>query len=196
MAKWKSPILNDIRGKVGDSTVFSSWKGRRYFRSLVDPANPNTTDQQAYRESMTAINEDWELVSQDNAADEAYRAEAAPQQISGFNLFTKWYQGSVFSEATVSSGTVTAKGETIAPLDRTYVVVNSPYTSGQPEAEQAIQSSNFDITVDVSSLDAGTYQVYLATDPAEDQSLTGYLPHCHVMRDTDAGSATRTEITV
>ena len=196
MAKWKSPLLNDIRGKVGDSTVFSSWKGRNYFRSLVDPANPNTTNQQAFRESMSAINEDWDVVSGDSDANDAYRAEASPFQISGFNLFTRWYQGSEFTTASVTSGTLNAVGSTNAPVDRTYVVVNDPYTPGSPELEQAISAADFDVDIDVSSLSTGTYQVFLATDPEEDDSFTGYLPHCHVERDTGAGSATKTEIDI
>ena len=42
MAKWISPLFADIRNKLGDSVIFSNWKGRPYFRKYAKPSNPKT----------------------------------------------------------------------------------------------------------------------------------------------------------
>jgi hypothetical protein len=40
-----SAAVSDIRGKVGNTIVFSNWKGRPTLRRWLKPANPMTADQ-------------------------------------------------------------------------------------------------------------------------------------------------------
>ena len=91
MAKWKSAIFTDIRNKLGDSVVFSMWKGRPYMRSYVKPANPNSLAQQANRAHMAAIVALYQANVKGTAANAAaWDAEALPKLVSGYNLFTMY----------------------------------------------------------------------------------------------------------
>lgn len=83
MVKWKSPLFSDLRNKLGDSVVFSSWKGRPYARQLVEPANPNTPSQQAFRDGMTNIVNDWQSKQGLEGFKEGWNELASPQQILG-----------------------------------------------------------------------------------------------------------------
>lgn len=50
MAKVEGPLLSlGAGGALGESIVFSSWKGINYVKKYVVPANPNSTDQQTQR---------------------------------------------------------------------------------------------------------------------------------------------------
>lgn len=60
MAKPTAPLLSfDASGQIAQSLVYSSWKGIKYVRRYVVPANPNTTAQQATRNVFTAGNTFW-----------------------------------------------------------------------------------------------------------------------------------------
>jgi hypothetical protein len=60
MAKPTAPLLSfDASGQIAQSLVYSSWKGRKYVRRYVVPANPNSTAQQATRNAFTAGNTFW-----------------------------------------------------------------------------------------------------------------------------------------
>lgn len=53
MAKTTAPLLSfDASGQIGESQVYSSWKGRSYARRYVVPANPNTAAQQLTRNAF------------------------------------------------------------------------------------------------------------------------------------------------
>lgn len=78
-----TPIVSDARGKIGDA-VFSSWKGRAYIRTRVDPANPNTAAQQAVRNSLARCVELWQYLEEQVQND--WGDKALPYRYSGFNL--------------------------------------------------------------------------------------------------------------
>jgi hypothetical protein len=79
-----SPLVTAASGKVKD-TVFSKWKGRAYIRARVVPANPQSVDQMAVRDSMSRVVELWQSLSA--ATKEAWAAYASPYSLSGYNAF-------------------------------------------------------------------------------------------------------------
>lgn len=97
MAKWKSPIMSDIRNQLGQSVVFSIWKGRNYFRSYVIPANPRTNAQKGNRAVLKELVKRWQSIINTDAKRAAWNNEALPYLISGFNLFVKFGRKSAIS---------------------------------------------------------------------------------------------------
>jgi len=191
MAKWKSPFLSEIKNKLGDSVVFSSWKGRQYMRSYVEPANPNTSDQQAFRESMSEAVNRWQGELVGTPAEEAYDQYATPQQISGFNLFVRYFQGSdiEITNTPTSGGDIEVDYETNLPLDKAEVVV---FMAGgnTAESQTEIDAESGSVTLSAPST-SGEYLVAVAHSNPEDYGAEGVLPACDVHRDPDAGTAER-----
>jgi len=165
MPKWKSPIFTDIRNAIGDSVVFSQWKGRPYMRSWVKPANPRTNAQKAVREHLKAVLKRWQELSADPGVVTAWNAEALPYLISGYNLFMKYGRSSQIS---------VSPGSGSAPLD-----VTITYTLGKLPASKAgiirFDGTNWTIVADKGTLSsepdstvtdtidsAGTYYYFLA----------------------------------
>ena len=108
MAKWKSPLFSDIRNKLGESAVFSIWKGRPYFRSYVVPANPRTDKQQAHRDVLAKIVAWYQTVVDETDEKAEWNAEALDEQISGYNLFTKYGRKTKVSCPATANGTGSA----------------------------------------------------------------------------------------
>ena len=79
-----SPLIVEAGGKVKD-TVFSRWKGRAYIRSRVTPANPNTSAQQAVRNSLARCVDLWQ--SFESQVKAAWNTYATPYRLSGYNSF-------------------------------------------------------------------------------------------------------------
>lgn len=62
MAKVTGPLLSfGADGQIGKSMVMSSWKGIKYARRYVVPANPRTTAQQANRTRFALLREMYKL---------------------------------------------------------------------------------------------------------------------------------------
>lgn len=62
MAKVTGPLLSmGARGTIGKSIVMASWKGVKYARQHVTPANPRTTAQQANRTRFALLREVYKL---------------------------------------------------------------------------------------------------------------------------------------
>jgi len=56
MAKLTGPLLSiGARGQIAKSQVYASWKGIRYARRYVIPANPNTEAQQETRSTFSML---------------------------------------------------------------------------------------------------------------------------------------------
>ena len=189
MAKWKSPFLSEIKNKLGDSVVFSSWKGRQYMRSYVEPANPNTSNQQAFRESMSEAVNRWQTHVSGNDLEEAYNQYATPQQISGFNLFTRFFQGSdieITNEPT-SDGDVEVTYETNLPLDKARIgIVQEGGGASEDEIEVSAESGSETLSAPSSS---GRYGVMLMYEDVDDLSDATGIIACDVHRDPDEGTA-------
>lgn len=100
MAKWTSPLFTDIRNKLGNSVVFSMWKGRPYFRAYVIPANPNTNKQKAYRTLLANLVKRFQDVVATADEKAEWNATALEFLISGFNVFCKFGQKTQIAAAT------------------------------------------------------------------------------------------------
>ena len=90
MAKITAPFFSlTASGKLGESIVYANWKGIKYVRQYVVPANPQTSAQQAQRGRMTNAVADWHNIGLLQADVDAYKkwAQVAPSPMSGFNLF-------------------------------------------------------------------------------------------------------------
>jgi hypothetical protein len=62
MSKTTAPLLSfTARGQIGKTMVASSWRGVKYFRQYVVPANPNTLAQQTVRGAFALLREMWKL---------------------------------------------------------------------------------------------------------------------------------------
>jgi len=60
MAKLTGPLLSiGARGAIGKTLVAAEWRGVKYMRQYVIPANPNTTAQQVVRDIFRTLNSAW-----------------------------------------------------------------------------------------------------------------------------------------
>jgi len=85
--KIRNILGNRYRGQIGKDTIASSWKGREYVKAYAVPENPRTERQQANRNRFGGAKEGWRALSPEERA--AYDRRAAPEQISGWNLFVR-----------------------------------------------------------------------------------------------------------
>lgn len=89
MVKCTGPMMSfDASGKLGNSVVFSKWKGRNYVRRLVKPANPKSALQVSVRAMMKFLSQNWANLSGAQQSDWNDLAEA--DVVSPFNAFTKF----------------------------------------------------------------------------------------------------------
>lgn len=175
MPRWTSPLFTDIRGGLGESVVFSIWKGRPYFRSFVKPANPQTNLQMAGRDIMRNLVARYQSVVIVSASapehSDVWNAEALPYQISGANLFTKFGRKSQISVPATASGSSTAN-------------VTVTYTLGLPASKAKIFHEKGGVwtrvatalvsgvgqTIVVPLTVSGSYTFWIANDEALDGS--------------------------
>jgi len=165
MAKWKSPLFSDIRNKLGESAVFSIWKGRPYFRSYVIPANPQTAKQQAHRAVLAALVARWQAIIDSADKRQAWNKYALPYAISGYNLFTKFGRKSSISVPASASGAGSADVEVTYTLGlpasdaKIYRYDGSTWEDVTPAGGlEAGEDKTFTDTVDTS----GTYYYFIA----------------------------------
>jgi len=91
MVKLFGPALSlEASGKVGNSMVFSTWKGRAYLRKQTIPKNPNSDLQVAFRQMLTYLGNTWPLLPA--AARSGYDNLAARDNISNYNAYIKYNQ--------------------------------------------------------------------------------------------------------
>lgn len=105
MAKTSGPLLSfDARATVGKTVVYSNWKGIPYARRWVQPANPQTADQQAVRNVFKWLMAVWSYMPSD--ATEAWNAYAAGQPLTGRNAFAKFNVGALQGETDLTNFTM------------------------------------------------------------------------------------------
>lgn len=86
MAKTTAPLLSfDGKGQIGKTMVASKWRGVKYMRQYVVPANPNTVAQQQVRSIFAFLREAWKLAPPGVTA--AWNAFASGRPFTGMN---KW----------------------------------------------------------------------------------------------------------
>ncbi|MEM0054411.1 MAG: hypothetical protein QXW80_05875 [Candidatus Micrarchaeia archaeon] len=186
MPKWVSPLFTDMRNALGESVVFSRWKGRQYIRSWVRPANPRTLKQMANRDVLKNLVKRWQAIKSDLDAVAAWNKEALPYLISGYNLFVKY--GRLSKIECPATGSVN-------------VAFNITYTLGLPASKARIyrfdgttftditpagglsEAPNSTLSHTISS--AGTYYFFIAnkdvlkagdTGPQGYQAITKWKP--------------------
>lgn len=84
MALVKAPLFGlDASGAIGDSIVFSKWRGRNYVRILTIPANPKSGLQTGMRTVFGYITKNYSALS--NALKAEWETEATADNITGLN---------------------------------------------------------------------------------------------------------------
>lgn len=200
MPKWISPLFSDIRNALGNTVIFSNWKGRAYYRSYVIPANPKTNSQLAHRAVMREIVKRWQSVIDNDQKRGAWNQEALPYTITGYNLFTKFGRLSKISlpatGSTVSPVTITYTLGLPASKAKVYAYDGTSWSDITPAGGLSEQpNSTFQHTFGT----AGTYEVFIAdadvlvsgdSPPQPYQAITKWEP------DTTNGVAKEAKITV
>ena len=90
MAKITAPFLSmSARGSVGKTLVASAWKGVKYMRQHIVPANPSTAAQVAQRALFSSVTQFWTICQNAAGIVAAWQLLAAnkPKPISAFNAF-------------------------------------------------------------------------------------------------------------
>lgn len=86
MPKTTAPLLSfGAAGQIGQSMVFSKWKGISYVRRYVIPANPKTVKQQANRGVFSMLNAAYLYAPA--AIKQAFDAYAIGKPLTGRNKF-------------------------------------------------------------------------------------------------------------
>lgn len=119
MAKLTGPLMSlGASGQLGKTLVYADWKGIKYARQHVVPANPNSAAQQTQRGYMQEAVALWHhIVYALNAVDKANLNREAAQQASaqsGFNRFTRNYVVTKVAGGTVIKPYDTTEGEPAA----------------------------------------------------------------------------------
>ncbi len=86
MAKVTAPILSfGASGAVAKSQVYASWKGIKYARQHVVPANPRTSEQMVTRNLFAMLSKFWTIAPTDMLS--SWNAQASGQKYTGRNHF-------------------------------------------------------------------------------------------------------------
>lgn len=201
MPKWSSPLFTDIRNALGESIVFSIWKGRQYFRSWVKPANPRTQKQQANRDVLNQLVKRWQELQADPDVVSAWNKVALPYTISGFNLFTKFGMlSNVSCPATGSVNvafTVTYDLGIPANMARLYAIRTDGTIIDVTPATGLPAGENKQVSVTITQ--AGTYDIFLACDAVlkpGDSSPKAYQSVTCWSRDNVNGVAKQARIVI
>ena len=193
MAKWQSVLFSDIRNKLGNQVVFSSWKGRGYLRSYAKPSNPNTAKQRATRLLMKAIVQHYKSVVDTPEKRQIWNDLANELQISGYNLFVKEGTTSEVSVPSTASGTGSATITVtysigFSPADAILVVLKPDGTYEDITPAEGLQASG---TVDYTATASGDYVFFIGDKRAIVEGDTAPRPYQLVTKyskDTVAGT--------
>jgi len=172
MAKWTSPLFTDIRNKLGNSVVFSMWKGRPYFRAYVVPANPNTNKQKAYRALLAALVARWKEIIDTDEKKAPWTTLALDFLISGFNVFVKWGQKTQIS-AVAGTGS--------KEIDITYTL-----GFGAADAKAyGLEGENLEEVTPVGGLEAGADKEATLTMGQAETSYILFIAHGNALKGAD-----------
>lgn len=86
MSKTTAPLLSfDARGQIGKTVVYGNWRGVKYARQHVIPANPRTTAQTRNRNIFAMLREAYKLLP--SLARAPWDAYATGRKFTGMNAF-------------------------------------------------------------------------------------------------------------
>lgn len=86
MAKTTAPLLSfDANGSMAKTMVYSRWRGVRYARRHVVPANPRTAAQQLTRNTFATLREMWKLMP--TLGVDPWNSYAQGRKFLGLNAF-------------------------------------------------------------------------------------------------------------
>lgn len=160
MAKWVSPLFADIRNKLGDSVIFSNWKGRPYFRKYAKPSNPRTDKQLAHRDVFRKLVKRFQEIKVDPEEKEQWDNKATPYQMSGFNLFLSRGRKSyieVNTNSATAGSTIQIRYKVGFPVDEACIVVMKDNNYLETiEIAQAEGTLNYTVSA------AGIYEFWIA----------------------------------
>lgn len=173
LMKMTSPIFNDGRGKLGNTVVGSSWRGRWYLRSYCVPNNPKTNAQTAHRLTMSNIVDAWQTRAATPANKTSWNAIGTPYQLPGYNMYTKYGRGSYIEAVTGGeSQTIDVTGYTNIPLDKAhfyaYATVAETWTD-----EGAVPTATFtDLALEMPAGEI-EYTIWIGHSDAENDPVDG-----------------------
>jgi len=102
MAKPVAPLLSfGASGKLGDTLVYGSWKGRATARRYVIPANPNSSEQQLTRNTFGFLQAVWKTAPSLFTA--PWAAYAQGKVLTDRNAFTKFNNGVLREEVSLDN---------------------------------------------------------------------------------------------
>lgn len=88
MAKVTLPLISvDASGSLGKSIVFGNWRGVRYARQHVTPAQPRTNAQVAQRNLLRWVVRAWQYLPA--VGQNGWIEAARNTSLTGYNLFSK-----------------------------------------------------------------------------------------------------------
>jgi len=98
VAKVYAPLMSiDASGTYANQLTYAKWKGIRYVRNHVIPANPRTSEQINVRNAFTVAVDQWHQEDAQTKALWEAAAQAAGRPMSAFNLyvgkFIQWAKG-------------------------------------------------------------------------------------------------------
>jgi len=106
MAKLTAPLLSlTASGTIAKSVTYGTWKGIKYARQRVIPANPNSAGQQTQRGYLTTVvaqfHDTTDILTALDLANLNRGALYSGRPMSGFNLFCKNRVDTLVAGATV-----------------------------------------------------------------------------------------------
>ena len=173
MAKWTSPIFTDIRNKLGNSVVFSMWKGRPYFRSYVIPANPKTNKQTAHRTLLAELVKRYQTINTSDAIKAVWNVIALPKLISGYNEFV-----GIGRKTKIAAVTGTGSKE----IDVTYTLgfaANKAKLYGK-------EGANYEDVTPAGGLEAGVDKTATVTMGSASTEYDMFIAHADALVEGDA----------
>jgi hypothetical protein len=152
MAKLSGPCFSlDASGKLGDTVVFSKWKGRNYARQWLIPANPKSPGQTGIRAMFSMLSQAWYALS--SLIKATWDELAAAGNYSAFNAYMRenMLRWRTFTPPTQSYPAAEAhSGTTVATLVTTggesKVDVSGTLTSGTNQWAVIIFRDDAEIT--------------------------------------------------
>lgn len=112
------------RGQLGQTLVFSKWKGRAYAKQYTVPSNPNSTAQQATRNPFKFLNSLWPFMPSTTLG--GWNLYAVNNQFTNRNGFIKQNLSPIIGQTDIALLTVSpAAGGGLASLGTSFTAASA-----------------------------------------------------------------------